>query len=357
VPSVPTTDADPARASFAGGAIDLFALDGDGDESRGTVPTTIPLAPIGDVEARDGRFFRLPEEDVSDVIARTRADYPDGFVLDWWHDAESGHPVREAWAAAWIDPASMRIEGGLLVADVEWTEDGARSVASRSVRYISPAFIPDAETRVIQQFTSAALTNTPALRMPALNNRESADMSEKTNNPSGVRAVLGLQKDATHDEITALVVSHKRDAEAFAALKLEHGSTIELLEASKGQLANALGKIEMLERADADRAAEAFEVKRDQAIMGALEAGKITPAEVDKYTAIARDEAGLTGLVDLFSVKPDMGLTKVTPGLTEPPKGTTEASYIAGYDTAEEFSKAAGVPLAFSRKKFEERNQ
>lgn len=331
MPSAPPIAADPGRASFAGGAVDLFALkDGTGEATRGDVPATIPLAPIGDIEARDGRFFRLPEGEVENVIARTMADTPEGFVLDWYHDAQSQSAFRTQAAAGWIDPATMRVEGGFLVADVDWTERGAESVAAREVRYISPAFIPDDETRIVLQFTSAALTNMPALQMPALNQNQSILMSESQKNPTGMRAILGLSKDATVEECDALLVSNRKDAEAYAAkvselsgVSAELAATVELLSAHKDQLAAAQGVIEEMTAADQARAAEAFSAERSAVIGQALADGKITPAQVESFTSIASDSGGLAQVVSLFKVSANLGLTEVTPGLTETPAGPT----------------------------------
>lgn len=183
------------------------------------------------------------------------------------------------------------------------------------------------------------------------------DQMTTANSTSGVRAALGLSKDASHELIIETALAMKAGAERVPALEADLASSAELLTVHKEQLATATARIEETAAAAAAREKELFIEKRDASIEAAIKDGKITPAQVPSITAIAKDPAGLEQVEDMFKASANLGLTKVTPGLTDPPKGTTATSYLDGYETAEDFSKAAGVPIAFAKKKFEEKNQ
>jgi hypothetical protein len=183
------------------------------------------------------------------------------------------------------------------------------------------------------------------------------DQMTTANSTSGVRAALGLSKDASHELIIETALAMKAGAERVPALEADLASSAELLTVHKEQLATATARIEETAAAAAAREEELFIEKRDASIEAAIKDGKITPAQVPSITAIAKDPAGLEQVEDMFKASANLGLTKVTPGLTDPPKGTTATSYLDGYETAEDFSKAAGVPIAFAKKKFEEKNQ
>jgi len=357
VPSEPTRP-ELTRADFAGRGLALFALqDGEGEVREASAPTTIPLAPIGDVEARDGRFFRLPEGEFERIRARTAADYPGGMPLDLRHDTEGKNPFSSGdddfpagAAAGWFSADTMRIEDGFVVADVEWTEPGARFVAKRLFRYISPVFFADPETRIVEQFKSAALTNNPALNMPALN--EAQETMSHEQDTTGLRSLFGLAKDTTKEDLFAHCVALKEQAAKLdPALEAMARNAAEL-EATKVSLAAAHEKIEAMSAEQAETKAQAFAARRSAVIDEAMKAGKCVPAQVETYTAMAQDEDGLTRLAELFAKTPSLGLTTVKEEFTQAPTGTDQ-SYLAGFKTPEAFAKAAGMSIEIAQMLFE----
>ena len=125
-------------------------------------PKWIQLLPPRTFSGRDGRGpYRV--DDPEAVIAATReyfgnADIPLDYNHQTEHAAENGKPAP---AAGWI----KKLEGSSyygLWGRVEWTEAGARAVAAKEFRYVSPVFFHDKDGRVLM-IQSAALTNLPNL--------------------------------------------------------------------------------------------------------------------------------------------------------------------------------------------------
>lgn len=368
VPSEPKP-AELIRADFAGRGLALFALgDGEGAVAEGAAPTTIPLAPVGDVEARDGRFFRLPSDQFEAIKARTATDYPDGMPLDLRHDTETPFAAPDGnfpagGAAGWFKADTMRIEDfegrPMVVADVEWTEPGRRFVAMRLFRYISPVFFADPESRVVEQFKSAALTNNPALNMPALNEQQSThDGNESTMNEQttvGLRAVFGLAKEASKEELFAHCVQVKKEADQLSAVKIDLENKIAECDAAKELLSQANDRIGELEAANAATERQAFEDRRSAVLDEAIKSGKITPAQREHYSILASDEDGLTRLSELFKVTPQLSLTKRSEAFANPPKGDKRRA-TAQCSSAREFSERTGLPLSVAQQIWDKEN-
>jgi phage I-like protein len=135
---------------------------------NGTAPQWIEILPLGDfnTNAQDGRGpFHA---DGAKVIAATKANGLDrGLPIDYDHRTFTGDDSR---AAGWI--RELKIQGGALMARVEWTPAGASAIEKKEYRFISPVFKcqpddPDAPKDEISGevlfLRGAALTNDPAL--------------------------------------------------------------------------------------------------------------------------------------------------------------------------------------------------
>lgn len=135
-----------------------------------TAPEWIELFPPGpEITAVDGRKFLLSSP--ADLIAAFAAD-PIPIPLDYEHATEIKAPEGErAPAAGWIEELEER-DGGAVWARIDWTPAGAEAVKTKEYRFVSPAFHVDKKTREITKLVSAGLTNTPALRMTALAQRQ-----------------------------------------------------------------------------------------------------------------------------------------------------------------------------------------
>lgn len=122
-------------------------------------PEWIELMRVGANVLGDGRgTFTLADAEV--VAARSLAD-ASGNILPI--DRDHGMDIKggEGTAYGWID--KLEVRDGALWGRVDWTEDGARLVASRSYRFISPTFHYRKTDNRILRVLRAAITNTPAI--------------------------------------------------------------------------------------------------------------------------------------------------------------------------------------------------
>lgn len=179
-----------------------------------------------------------------------------------------------------------------------------------------------------------------------INEEREATMSRGNtdNQVQGVRAALGLDKDTDREELIRACIQTKAKADERDAVQAKLDQEVALHEAAKDQLAKLAGQVEDLKARDDKREADAFSARRTAVIQKALTDNKILPAQVEHYTAIASNEAGLKGLEDLFAVTAPMGLTQVSPAVTEP-KGKTKAptvdEYVKTYRVKPEVAKRA----------------
>jgi phage I-like protein len=127
----------------------------------------------------------------------------------------------DAPARGWITALEARADG--IWARVKWTPEGARMVAAREYRGISPVIVPDANGN-IHRILRAGLTNDPALLgLVSLNTAETA-----MNPLASLAKELGLKDDADEATLLAAVRALKDGAEAketLTALSAELGVT------------------------------------------------------------------------------------------------------------------------------------
>src|SRR5579863_9047568 len=140
-------------------------------------PEWIDLVPAGSFSTRDGRGpFKNDHPDA--VIAATRElRMTAGLPIDYEHATDVAAPEgRPAPAAGWIK--ELRIVRGGIQGRVEWTQEGARKVASREYRYVSPVFEHDQGGNVLC-LLRAAVTNNPNLYMTAISSARSDQMTSQ----------------------------------------------------------------------------------------------------------------------------------------------------------------------------------
>ena len=123
------------------------------------------LMPAGQLNARDGRRWRLTDADA--VVNATRAnagslDLAIAFEHQAQYAKQNGQPAP---AAGWM--RELQARAGALWARVEWTARAAAMLKAREYRYLSPTFFHTRDG-VVMRIEGAALTNAPALAMPAL---------------------------------------------------------------------------------------------------------------------------------------------------------------------------------------------
>jgi phage I-like protein len=252
-----------------------------------TAPEWVQVLPLGpQIVARDGRRFTLtdPQALLANLRAKT-ADLP----MDIEHATEIRAPKGEdAPAQGWAKDYELRDDG--IWARVDWTPSGARRVADKEYRYVSPA-IRHTPTGEIVSLSSFALTTQPALVMPALahaqrpsDKKDPAQMSLHTR----LAAALGLAATATEDElITAATgqVSLAREARDPAKYVPAADLTTALARAKTAE-----DQLAARDAADATKAAEAT-------VDAAIAAGKIAPASRDHWVSLCRESAEATGKI------------------------------------------------------------
>ena len=242
-----------------------------------TAPDWILLVPAGDIVARDGRAFSNRTPDA--VVTAFRADRKD-MPIDYEHATHLRAPEGlSAPAVAWVKDIEVR--EGALWGKVDWNRDGREAVEGKAYRYISPVVHPDASRNVVR-ISSVALTNDPALFLPALLRR---DPTEKDQDMKTIALALGLKEDATETEILSKInadktsvelltrKAEKPDPELFVARK-DHDAVVELCSQQKTE-------IETLKTADVDRAVTS-------AVEGAIADGKVIPAVKESELELCR---------------------------------------------------------------------
>lgn len=156
------------------------------------------LAPFGvHPGMRDGKV-------VSQVCDRAAfeqviAAFKPEVLMDFEHRSENSDDTA---AAAWVQELRISDEDGL-EGLLRFTDDGAKAVISRRLRFPSPVWPLDAAGRPAL-LKSVALTNTPNFDLrPVLNKAQGGEPQERKPNMKKLAALYGLPETATEDEILA----------------------------------------------------------------------------------------------------------------------------------------------------------
>ena len=303
----------------------------------GDPPKWVKLMPAGELNARDGRRWRL--EDAAAVLAATRkiAGATD-LVFDYEHQTDyakdNGQPAP---AAGWI--RELQARAGDIWGRVEWTERAQDLLRKREYRYLSPTFSHTRAGKVIA-IHRAALTNAPALDLPALaKEHQKHDKNDPTDAGGSMHeqlkrilAKLGLKPDsepsaaeadaamarvdpappidmaalatalglaATAKAADVLAAATARGGELAQALGLAATATAdEVLAAAKASTTGAVDPNAFVPRAEFDRVAVRLntlettrgEEKATAAVDDAIKAGKLAPAQRDWGLASAKQD-------------------------------------------------------------------
>lgn len=134
----------------------------------GATTSRIQVAQLGDFkDPRYGRFS-ITRKMVDSWKALLSDYFQGGVPIDYDHATDKGGSSE---AAAWIK--SIALDGERVMADVEWTPEGAQAVRDKRWLFISPTFVGDFKDQQGRSLgpalLRAALTNSPFLRsMPAI---------------------------------------------------------------------------------------------------------------------------------------------------------------------------------------------
>ena len=191
----------------------------------------VHLLPLGDIEARDGRRWKLTNPHA--VVAATKAHANGAPVaIDYdhqlMHTAENGRPAP---AAGWMTNFEVRANG--IWASVEWTASAADMLASRQYRFISPVFAFDKNTGEISKIYHAGLTNFPALTLTAVASAQTP-MATDSDLTTQLRRLLDLSDTAPASAIIEAVKGLQ--GKAAASFSPDRYVPIEALEAATSEL-------------------------------------------------------------------------------------------------------------------------
>jgi len=266
-----------------------IAINAEGE----TAPDWIQLTPQGpNIVGRDGRKWTLPNPEA--VVAAFRehgADLP----IDFEHATQvKGANGEEAPAVGWINDLDVR--NGALWGRVEWTDAGSNAIKSRSYRYVSPVFTFKRALGDIIKMVSAGLTNSPNLKMAALNKEGS---EEECGMKPEILEALGLKEGASDDDVLTAINKLKSD-EATARNRAEQPDADKFVPRADYDL--ALNKVRDFEAADKER----LDTDIEAAVDAATEAGKISPASRDYHIAACRQEGGLERFTKMVDAAPEI---------------------------------------------------
>lgn len=204
--------------------------------SQQVAPDWIQILPAGDViETQDGRGpYTL--KDANAVIEASMNDGP--LPVDQDHATDLAAPKGlPAPARGWIVELEARGgSAGGVWGRVEWTEEGARMVAAREYRGVSPVFLHTKRGGGIVRILRASLVNSPNLRgLAALHSETKAMDFMKM-----LREALGLAEDADEDAILDAVRKTKTDMEAAQASRDDARAALQTAEGARDKANDAL---------------------------------------------------------------------------------------------------------------------
>jgi len=247
-------------------ATDLPAADG--------APEWVHLIPTvkGELTTYDGRGPYLMA-DIDAVIQASMAN-PRGMPIDENHATDVAAPVGlPSPARGWIVELQARADG--LWGRVEWTAEGAKLVADKAYRGLSPVLaVSKADKKTVGAVLRASLVNKPNLRgLTALQQEANMDLLKK------LAEMLGLPPEATEDEVLAAIKAMKPEVvESYNSALAEIGTAVglegtaapgEIVTAAKGyskdafvalqsELATVTGQLTTLQQEGAKVAATTF---------------------------------------------------------------------------------------------------
>lgn len=165
----------------------------------------------------------------ADAVIAASLDDPRGLPIDENHATDLAAPKGgPAPARGWITELQSREDG--IWGRVEWTGTGRDLVAGRAYRGISPVFFHDGKG-VIRKIARASLVNTPNLRgLTALHQENPMTFMER------MAELLGLQRDASEDQIAAAVEATAAKAPQLQSSLTAIGAALGVAESAEPQV-------------------------------------------------------------------------------------------------------------------------
>lgn len=265
----------------------------------GGAPEIISVLPLGHVKSAKGEFD-VDGESFAAMKAQIAQRGVD-LVVDYEHQTLTG---EQAPAAGWVK--ELFLDDGQIKARVEWTDRAKAYLSNREYRYLSPVITVRKADNKAMGLHSIALTNTPAIEhMEAIVNSLNFEGGQNTMDfMKELAKLLGLGEDATEEQVKealkACLEENKslKESAAEAAKQqppeddkvVANKEVCELLGLKAGAatadvaaaiMALKSGNIGGVNLAEQVKSLEAKLADRDaeEAVVMALKAGKITPAQ------------------------------------------------------------------------------
>lgn len=276
------------------------------------VPEWVHLLPAGEVSTVDGRGpFRVAS---LQAIADASLKAGEKLTLDENHSTDKAAPLGLASPArGWIVELQARADG--LWGRVEWTGEGAKLMADKAYRGISPAIVHTKDNQVIGVLR-ASLTNTPNLQgLVSLHSENNMDWKAK------LIGLLGLDGSADDAAITAALMAKMGSGEGGTALCAADIVQLPQFVALQTQLTAITESYNALIGQQSKGAAEAF-------VDAAIAEGRVGLKPVrDEYIALHMQNAELaTKLIG------GMPVLKGQSGTAADPKGAAAAAEFGSED-------------------------
>lgn len=275
-------------------------------------PVEIKLLDLGWNATGDGRRYLVEDQAHAAAICAASPARPKPIDYDHAIDlaAKEGRPAP---AAGWISGLIAKADG--IWAKVDWTERGGKSVGSKEYRFISPAFGHDKATGKVTAIFRAALTNNPALDLPAL-----AHLNPKTETlmtkeqMEALATALGLKADAdatalcaaaeiagtAHKTLLAVAAKAGLKAETKAAdIETALCAIVDGAAADKKQLGVLGGQVLELNAQLIQAQSNNTQLTAEQQVDLAIASGKVAPAMRDAAVALcANNPDGFKAFVE-----------------------------------------------------------
>jgi len=272
----------------------------------------IELIPVGAFKTADRRpAFRLDDPQVV-IDASLQLAAGNVLPIDFDHRSFAAAGQSDSRAAGWI--TGMVVEGGRIMASVEWTPEGRKALDERAYRFVSPVFKnrPDGQVVLIE---GAGLVNTPALpQLRQLASREDLNPMEPIEQIAGL---LGIAADRTDDivaRVTALTAAETQLASITAAAQVTGGDAVTQICARLTAKAPdpaqfvPMASFSALQTQLAALQADIGKDKVDAALEKARDEGKLTPDLEDWATQLAsKDLSAFEGWAAVAPVRVNLG--------------------------------------------------
>lgn len=239
----------------------------------------------------DGRVFKAIDK--HSIVEKTNSKLK-YLVIDENHKTDyTAGTGQSTEAMGWMHDFFVK-EDNSVWALVEWTFKGATRIENKEYKYISPVYEVDKLGNIIS-ILRAAITNSPNLRLAALNNN-----SNNTNNNKGecmtkdinnaINNALGISENAEDSEILTAINNAKKENESLKReLNAERENTKTLTEKNQN-LEKALNEVN---KELAQFKKTSIEKEALQVVEKAINDGKIAPATKEVYLQLCMEEGGI----------------------------------------------------------------